>query len=128
LRIGGPADTPAYTEFALSLTVLATVVSASHPDCVTIDAGIKAFATDTDALPLARDQPELRYRRFGDEFAHFYTEPGGALPAIGERLELFVNHCDPTVNLYDRIYAIREDRVEAVWTIAARREYQRVRD
>ena len=26
-------------------------------------------------------------------------------------------HCDPTVNLYDRIVACRGDRVEAVWPL-----------
>ena len=29
-------------------------------------------------------------------------------------------HCDPVVNEYDQIYAIRKDRVEAVWPVAAR--------
>jgi len=31
-----------------------------------------------------------------------------------------VPHCDPAVNEYDQLYAIRKDRVEAVWPIAAR--------
>ena len=31
-------------------------------------------------------------------------------------------HCDPNVNLYDRIYACRGDKVEAIWPVAARRE------
>jgi D-threonine aldolase len=26
-------------------------------------------------------------------------------------------HCDPTVNLYETIYACRGDRVEAVWPL-----------
>ena len=29
-------------------------------------------------------------------------------------------HCNPVVNEYDQIYAIRKDRVEAVWPILAR--------
>jgi hypothetical protein len=33
-----------------------------------------------------------------------------------------VPHCDPTVNLYDRIYALRRDKIEAVWPIVARKE------
>jgi hypothetical protein len=35
-------------------------------------------------------------------------------------VEFVVPHCDPTVNLYDRIYCLRGDAVEAVWRIAAR--------
>ena len=40
--------------------------------------------------------------------------------AVGDKLELIVPHCDPVVNEYDQLYAIRKDRVEAVWPIAAR--------
>jgi D-serine deaminase-like pyridoxal phosphate-dependent protein len=47
--------------------------------------------------------------------------PGADLPKIGDRLEFFATHCDPTVNLYDRIHAVRGDTVEAVWPIVARR-------
>ena len=39
---------------------------------------------------------------------------------MGDRLELIVPHCDPVVNLYDFIYAIRNDRVDAVWEVTAR--------
>jgi D-serine deaminase-like pyridoxal phosphate-dependent protein len=39
---------------------------------------------------------------------------------VGDKLELIVSHCDPVVNLYDEMYAIRGDRVEAAWRIAAR--------
>src|SRR5439155_1117260 len=47
------------------------------------------------------------------------TDPSRA-PRLGERIEFFPPHCDPTINLYDRIYAMRGDKVEAVWDIAAR--------
>ena len=40
--------------------------------------------------------------------------------AVGDKLELIVPHCDPVVNEYDQLYAIRKERVEAVWPIAAR--------
>jgi D-serine deaminase-like pyridoxal phosphate-dependent protein len=38
----------------------------------------------------------------------------------GDKLEVIVSHCDPVVNLYDQMYAIRGDKVEAVWPISAR--------
>lgn len=34
--------------------------------------------------------------------------------------EFIVPHCGPTVNLYDRIYAARGERIEAIWPVAAR--------
>ena len=43
---------------------------------------------------------------------------------IGDRLELIVPHCDPVVNEYDQLHAIRKDRVEAVWPISARGKSQ----
>ncbi len=39
---------------------------------------------------------------------------------MGEKLEVIVPHCDPVVNLYDQVYATRDDVVEEVWPIAAR--------
>ena len=43
---------------------------------------------------------------------------------VGDRVEFIPPHCDPTVNLYDHIHALRGDRVEAVWPIAARGKSQ----
>jgi D-serine deaminase-like pyridoxal phosphate-dependent protein len=47
----------------------------------------------------------------------------GSLPRLGDRLVFSVPHCDPTVNLDDRLYATRGERVEAVWPIVARKEF-----
>ena len=44
-RIGGRNEQAVYTDFRPSLTVIATVVSTSHADRVTIDAGTKALDT-----------------------------------------------------------------------------------
>lgn len=122
-RIGSRNGDAVYTDFQPSLTVLTTVVSATHPDRVSVDAGIKGFSTDTEDTPQAKDRPGLHYRRFGDEFGLITADASADLPKIGERLEFYVPHCDPTVNLYDRIYALRGDRVEAIWPIVARREF-----
>jgi D-serine deaminase-like pyridoxal phosphate-dependent protein len=122
MRIGGKDGNPLYTDFQPSLTVLTTVVSATHPDRVSVDAGIKAFATDATDTPQPKDGSAIHYRKFGDEFGLLTAEADAHLPKIGERLELYVPHCDPTVNLYDRIYALRGETVEGIWPIAARRE------
>jgi D-serine deaminase-like pyridoxal phosphate-dependent protein len=119
-RIGGKGGA-VYTDFHPSLTVLATVVSATHADRVSIDAGTKALDTTTSHAPQAKNRPGLSYGRGGDEFGILTVEPGAQLPKIGERLEFLVPHCDPTVNLYDRLYAVRGDKVEAIWPITARK-------
>jgi D-serine deaminase-like pyridoxal phosphate-dependent protein len=123
MNIGGKSGSAVYADFQPSLSVLATVVSATHPDRVTIDAGIKAFSTDTADTPQPGDGSKLHYRRFGDEFGLLTADAGTRLPKIGDRLEFYVPHCDPTVNLYDRIYATRGENVEAIWPIVARREF-----
>lgn len=120
-RIGGRGG-DVYDDFQPSLTVLTTVVSATHADRVSVDAGTKALDTTVSSRPQARDLPGLSYRPGGDEFGIVTAEAGGILPRIGDRLEFIVPHCDPTTNLHDRIYAVRNDRVEAVWPLIARRE------
>lgn len=125
-KIGGRDDSPVYTDFQPSLTVLTTVVSAAHPDRRTVDAGIKAFSTDSGDVAQARDRSGLKYRIFGDEFGLLTAESVSDLPDLGERLEFIVPHCDPTVNLYDRIYVLRGNQVEDVWPILARREYSAI--
>jgi len=122
-RAIGGRNGQVYTDFQPSLTVLTTVVNAMHADRVSLDAGTKAFATDVPYKPEAIGWPGLSYNRGGDEFGIVTAEGGAKLPKLGDRLEFLVPHCDPTVNLYDRIYALRGDKVEAVWPIMARREF-----
>jgi 3-hydroxy-D-aspartate aldolase len=120
--IGGRGNESIFDDFQPSLTVLATVINDNHPGRVTVDAGTKAFATDAAVVPEAKDYPGLIYQFNGDEFGRITAVPGADLPRIGDRLEFYVPHCDPTVNLYDRIHAIRGGAVEEVWRVAARRE------
>jgi D-serine deaminase-like pyridoxal phosphate-dependent protein len=121
-RIGGPSGADHYTDFEFSLSVLTTVISTNQPDRVTVDAGIKAFATDVAFKPEAKERTGITYTRTGDEFGILTADQGTPLPKLGDRLEFLVPHCDPTVNLYDRLYAMRGDQVEAVWPVLARKE------
>ena len=122
-RIGSSSGQAIYADFQPSLTILATVVNATHPDRVSIDAGTKAVDTTTTNLPQAKNWPGIIYAKSGDEFGALTAEAGGKLPALGDRLELIVPHCDPSVNLYDRLYACRGEKVEAIWPVTARREF-----
>ncbi|MCI0681979.1 MAG: DSD1 family PLP-dependent enzyme [Gemmataceae bacterium] len=121
-RIGGRTNPVVYDDFQPSLTVLATVVSAAHAGRVTIDAGNKALDTTVSVRGQAVAWQGLSYSPGGDEFGIVTAEKGADLPRLGDRLEFMVPHCDPTTNLYDRIYACRGNRVEAIWPVVARRE------
>jgi len=110
-------------DFENALTVLVTVVSANHAASVTIDGGTKAFATDRGYGPEPASLSGLKYRWGGDEFGYLELDSAAtagrqdALPKLGEKIEMLPPHCDPTVNLYDTIYACRGDRVQAEWTL-----------
>jgi len=107
-------------DFRHSLTVLATVISANHEAFVTVDAGLKAFATDRGYGPEAANLPGTGYRWGGDEFGYIDVNGHAPRPKLGDRIEFIPPHCDPTVNLYDRFHACRGENVEAIWPIMAR--------
>src|SRR5436189_3079543 len=66
-RIGGKSG-PVYTDFRPSLSVLTTVINATHSDVVSVDAGTKALDTTVPSKAEAKDWPGLTYNRAGDEF------------------------------------------------------------
>jgi D-serine deaminase-like pyridoxal phosphate-dependent protein len=115
LREDGP------NPFETSLMVDARVISASHPTLVTVDAGLKAFATEAGPPPILAGAPEGSvYRFMGDEQGAIAPPRGLAPPRLGERVTLAAPHCDPTVNLYDAYHVVRGDTLEAIWPVTAR--------
>jgi D-serine deaminase-like pyridoxal phosphate-dependent protein len=110
--------------FETSLFVQAQVISANAARWVTVDAGLKAFATDGPPPrpatgPFAKDG----YFFFGDEHGGL-MRPDGAPLALGQRVELTAPHCDPTVDRYDRLHFVRGDVLEAMAPIEAARRSQ----
>jgi len=111
---------PAAIRFRHSLFVLATVMSVSDGRLV-LDAGLKAYSVDS-GLPQAPDAPGWQFARAADE--HGVLTPASSAPPlpveIGTKLRLIPGHCDPTVNLYDWLVAVRGGIVEAVWPVDGR--------
>jgi D-serine deaminase-like pyridoxal phosphate-dependent protein len=104
-------------DFQNAMTVLLTVVSANHESFVTVDGGFKAFSTDRGWGPEAPALPGSAYRWGGDEFGYLDVNGCARKPRLGDRIEFLPPHCDPTVNLYDRIYACRGEEVAEVWPV-----------
>ena len=116
-RIGGRSGT-SYDDFRPALTVLATVISKTYRESATVDAGFKAFATDRKFGPELKGITGVDYGWGGDEHGILkFVQPSRAIE-LGDRLEFIVPHCDPNVNLYDRLIATRGNKVEAVWPVA----------
>ncbi|THD61504.1 alanine racemase [Phenylobacterium sp.] len=106
--------------FEQSLTIATTVITANHPDWVTVDGGLKAFSTD-GPLPLALT-PKFAgcaYRYFGDEHGRL-TRPEGQPVARGERVEFAPGHIDPTLDRYDVIHMVRGDVLVEIASVEAR--------
>jgi D-serine deaminase-like pyridoxal phosphate-dependent protein len=118
-RIGSRSG-PVYEDFQPALTVLATVISKNHGDRATTDAGLKAFATDRKFGPELAGAQGITYRFGGDEHGILEWESPSREIRLGDKLELLVPHCDPNVNLYDRIFCVRGDEVKEIWRVTAR--------
>ena len=103
--------------FEHALFLASRVMSLGDGSRAVVDAGLKSLAVDS-GLPTVWGR-ELDYTVISDE--HGTVVPrSGAGPALGELLLLVPGHCDPTFNLHDELVCFRDDRVEAVWPIAAR--------
>lgn len=107
--------------FEHALTLLTTVMSRrrdADSERATLDAGLKAFSTDSGPA-----QPAFtgwRVRGVSDEHTVLDRSGDGPALAVGDKVHLVPGHVDPTVNLHEWIVAVRHDRVEAVWPIEAR--------
>jgi D-serine deaminase-like pyridoxal phosphate-dependent protein len=119
-NVGGK-DGPVYEDFRPSLLVLTTAISQPAKGRITVDAGVKAFATDQEP-PDPLSLPGVSYRFAGDEHGilEFRDPRGPAEVKLGDKVLMIASHCDPTVNLYDQYYPFRNERVEEMWPISAR--------
>ncbi|GFR41887.1 hypothetical protein Agub_g2671, partial [Astrephomene gubernaculifera] len=107
-------------EWEQSLWVLTQVTSLSPSrGLAVVDAGTKALSLDSGPPRLHPDfvrqyGTELEYGSGGDEHGKLMWPQGAyqlppALPPLGSLLKLQPGHCDPTVNLYDWIVAVRHE-------------------
>jgi D-serine deaminase-like pyridoxal phosphate-dependent protein len=105
--------------FEQALAIEATVISANHPQWVTVDAGLKAFSTDAGPpVPLTPKYAGSAFRFFGDE--HGLLMPPDAPVARGERVAFMPPHVDPTLDRYDVIFLVRGDALVEIVRIEAR--------
>lgn len=113
------ADGSPYHPFRQSLFVLTRVLRGSASDFVYVDAGVKALNLDS-GMPTVHERPDLVFTKAADEQGRIETLPGGVTPNLGDLLWIVPSHCDPTVNQFDWMVAIRNGRVADVWKVDAR--------
>ncbi len=107
-------------DFECALTLLTTVTSRPDKETAILDAGMKAVTFEF-GMPEVSSLPGAGFAFLSEEHGHLYLED--ADPAVGDKVELIPSHCCTTINLHDRYHACREDRLEAVWPIAARGKF-----
>ena len=107
--------------FETALMIDSRVISANTPGLVTIDAGLKAFATEAGAPPIMSGAPDgAQYRFMGDEHGAVIYKDAQPAPQLGDLVTLGAPHCDPTVNLYEAYHVVQGDVLRDIWPIAGR--------
>jgi len=118
LGLAGEAD--------CAVRVLTTVVSHAVPERAVVDAGSKSLAMDPH-----RDgghghvvgRPLVKVAKLSEE--HGVLElPEGLTLQVGQRLEIIPNHVCPAINLFDRMYGVRQSRVQCEIPIEGRGKNQ----
>lgn len=108
-------------KFEPALRLLTTVISNNQKGFVTVDAGLKTLYKD-GGIPevLVPENSGLKYDWFGDEYGMISHTDNSKLPQIGTVLELITSHCDPTINLFDKYFLTRGQKVVGTWSIDLR--------
>ena len=108
--------------FAPSLFVDTRVVSANAERLVTVDGGVKSFATDVQSRPrvVTGAPADASYFPMGDEHGALLLPADAERPALGAVVTFTVPHCDPTVNLYDHYHLVRGDTLVDIWPVSGR--------
>ena len=108
-------------------SILCTVVSTSVKDQFIIDGGSKTFSSDLAKQPghgWVVKYPEALFAKMNEE--HGYVSMAGAKSSvkIGERVRVIPNHICVAVNLHEKVYGVRGETVEVVWSVDGRGKLQ----
>jgi len=119
MAIGSKSNEILYDDFDPALTVLVSVINTNHPNRLITDSGAKALTINKPS-GMVIGEPDFSYNAGSDEYGTITYETANKTYKTGDLLEVIVPHCDPAVNLYDRIYGIRKGKVEAILPVMAR--------
>jgi D-serine deaminase-like pyridoxal phosphate-dependent protein len=102
--------------FQRSLTVLATVISTRDREHAVLDCGVKAISGER-GLPTLKDLPGARLTALHAEHAMVELDPQSLALTPGEKVEVWVQYSDATVNLHSKMYGVRNGELEEVFPI-----------
>jgi D-serine deaminase-like pyridoxal phosphate-dependent protein len=111
-------------------SILATVVSTARPGHMIIDGGSKTFSSDrlSNSAEVTFghlvEAPGARFHKMNEEHGFIDLTHADAEFHVGDRVHMIPNHICVAVNLHERVYGIRGEKVEEVWTVDARGKLQ----
>jgi D-serine deaminase-like pyridoxal phosphate-dependent protein len=111
-------------------SVLTTVVSTAREGFAMLDGGSKTLSSDRipgQEPPLfgrIMEAPAARIYKLNEEHAHVDFREADERPGIGDRVRVIPNHVCVCVNLHEKMYGIRGNRVEQVWNVRGRGKLQ----
>ena len=125
----------ALTPDQCALSILASVMSTSHPEHAMLDFGSKTLGGDPlrqfsdrpdylwDNKPsygLIKGRPDLWLGSLSGEVSNvFYRDPLKRL-SLGDRLEIIPNNPYPVINAQDKLYGVRKGKIEKVISVTGR--------
>jgi D-serine deaminase-like pyridoxal phosphate-dependent protein len=103
--------------FHRSLTILASVISTRGTNHAVIDCGLKELSAER-GLSAVKDLPGVTLKTLHAEHGLLQLDAHASSPLqIGQRIELWVQYSDATVNLHSSLYGIRNGQVEEIFGI-----------
>ncbi len=105
-------------EFDCALGILTTVISCPTSERAVVDAGMKSITAEF-GLPVVKGNKGAIVSRLSEEHGILTLEEGARL-SLEDKMELVPSHSCTTINLHDKMYAVRDGNVEYVWKIEAR--------
>lgn len=114
-----------YTPNDCALKIRTTIISKPLPGYATIDAGSKSLTTDTSlsgkGYGYVVDKPNILIEKLNEEHGFLRYNPKEYNLQIGDELEVIPNHCCVVANLFDYMYAFRDNKYIKLLKVDAKR-------
>ena len=111
------------SKFDHSLFVASSIISKVNEYKYIVNAGLKAFSTDSKFLPLpfGNIPKNTQYKFMGDEHGMIILpKMSKHTLSISDTIFLYPPHCDPTINLYEKCNILKKGKIITSWNIDAR--------
>jgi D-serine deaminase-like pyridoxal phosphate-dependent protein len=105
-------------EFQLALSLLVTVISKTPGDRIIVDSGVKVLSGER-GLPSVKALSGLRLKALHAEHGVIEIQDPSVSVEVGDKIELWVQYHDGTINLHRRAFGIRKGLVEEAFKIEA---------